>query len=69
MKENIEPQRVRAQQARDEIWSLLLSKEVWVALLGVAIAVAKWQGWNIPMDVFATIEVLIVAVIVVLAKT
>lgn len=59
---------LRVQQARDEVWSLLLNKEAWVALLGVAIAVAKWQGWDIPMDVFVAIEVLIVAIIVGMSK-
>lgn len=63
-----EKRNVRAQQARDEFWSLLLSKEAWLALLGVAIAIAKWQGWNVPMDVFVAIEALIVAIIVALSR-
>ncbi len=58
---------VRAQQARDEIWSLLLSKEVWMALLGIVVAIAKWLGWGVPMEVFIAIEVLIAAVIVALS--
>ena len=60
--------KIRAQQAREEMWDLVLSKEVWLALLGVVVAVTKWQGLNIPTDVFVTIEALIVAVILVLAK-
>ena len=47
---------------------LLLSKEVWLALVGVIVAIAKWQGWDISMEVFATIEALILAVILVLKK-
>ncbi len=50
-------------KARLELEDLLLNKAVWVALLGVIVAVAKWQGWNVPTDVFVTIEALIVAVI------
>ena len=60
--------KARALEARYELEDLLLSKEVWLALLGVIIAVSKWQVWNIPTDVFLTIEVLIIAVIMALTK-
>jgi len=60
--------KARALEARYELEDLLLSKEVWLALLGVIVAVSKWQGWNIPTDVFLTIEVLIIAVIMALTK-
>ena len=53
-------------KAKMEMADLLLSKEVWLALLGVVVAVVKWQGWDVPTEVFATIEVLIVAVILAL---
>lgn len=49
-----------------ELADLLLSKEVWLALLGVIAAVAKWQGWDIPTETFVAIEALIVAVILAL---
>lgn len=60
--------KLRALEARLELEDLLLSKEVWVALLGVLMAVAKWQGWDVPTDVFLTIEALIVVVILALSK-
>lgn len=60
--------KARALEARYELEDLLLSKEVWIALLGVIVAMGKWQGWNIPTDVFLTIEVLIVVVIMALTK-
>lgn len=53
-------------KAQVELEDLLLSKVVWVALIGVVVAVAKWQGWDIPADVFITIEALIIAIIVAL---
>lgn len=56
----------RALEVAYGIEDLLLDKKVWIALLGVIVAVAKWQGWNIPSDVFLTIELLIVAVIIAL---
>lgn len=49
-----------------ELIDLLLSKEVWLALLGVVVAIAKWRGWDVPVEVFAAIEALIVAVILAL---
>ena len=52
-----------------ELADLLLSKEVWLALLGVIAAVAKWQGWDIPTETFVAIEALIVAVILALRGT
>ena len=58
----------RALEARVELEDLLLDKAVWLALLGVVVAVAKWQGWGVPTDVFVTIEVLVVAVILALSK-
>ena len=51
-----------------ELEDLLLDKAVWLALLGVVVAVASWQVWKVPTDVFLTIEVLIVAVILALSK-
>jgi len=58
----------KAQLAGGELWDVLLSKEVWIALLGVLVALAKWQGWDIPMEIFVAIEVLIVALITALSK-
>jgi len=58
----------KAQFAKGELWDVLLSKEVWIALLGVLVALAKWQGWDIPMEIFVAIEVLIVALITALSK-
>ena len=52
-----------------ELADLLLSKEVWLALLGVIAAVAKWQGWDVPTETFVAIEALIVAVILALRGT
>jgi hypothetical protein len=60
--------KARALEVRYELEDLLLSKEVWLALLGVIVAISKWQGWNIPTDIFLTIEVLIVVVIMALTK-
>ena len=60
--------KVYAKRAQVELGDLLLDKATWLALLGVIVAIAKWQGWNIPIEVFATIEVLIVAVILALRK-
>jgi len=60
--------RARMQEASNELWDLLLNKEAWVALLGMLVAVAKWQGLDIPMEVFVTIEVLILAIIAALVK-
>lgn len=54
---------MRIERACEEAWDILLSKEVWLAALGVAIAIARWQGWSIPLEVFAAIEALIIAVI------
>jgi hypothetical protein len=58
--------KLRVLEARLELEDLLLDKKVWVALLGVVMAVAKWQGWDIPNDVFLTIEALIIVVIMAL---
>ena len=55
-------------KARVEVEDLLLDKATWLALLGMVVAVAKWQGWDVPLEVFTTIEVLIVAVILALRK-
>ena len=55
-------------KARFELENLLLSKEVWLAMLGVFAAVAKWQGWDVPDEIFYTVEALIVAVILALSK-
>lgn len=60
--------KARALEAKFELEDLLLDKATWLALLGVVVAVAKWQGWNVPTDVFLTIEVLIVAVILAVSK-
>ena len=60
--------KARALEARYELEDLLLSKEVWVALLGVIVAISKWQGCSIPTDVFLAIEVLIIVVIMALTK-
>ena len=60
--------KARAIEAQLEIEDLLLSKEVWLALIGILIAVAKWQSWDIPTDVFATVEIFILAVIFVFTK-
>ena len=49
-----------------ELEDLLLNKEVWVALIGVIVAIAKWQAWDIPNDVFLTIEALIIVIIMAL---
>ena len=56
-------------KVRTELADLLLSKEVWLALVGVVAAVAKWQGWNVPIETFVAIEALIVAVILALKGT
>lgn len=50
-------------EAKVELMDLLLNKAVWVALIGVVVAISKWLGWDIPLDVFAAIEVLILAII------
>lgn len=43
-------------------WEMLLtSRKAWLALLAVSVAIAKWAGVEIPPDVFAAIEVVIVA--------
>lgn len=60
--------KARALEVQCELEDLLLDKTVWVALLGVIAAIAKWQGWDVPTDVFLTIEALIVAVILALSK-
>lgn len=60
--------RAYAVKVKMEAEDLLLDKKVWLALLGVIAAVAKWQGWGIPDDIFYTIEVLIAAVILALSK-
>lgn len=52
-----------------ELVDLLLSKEAWLALVGVVVAVAKWQGWDVPIEVFLAIEALIAAVILALKGT
>lgn len=57
-----------AVKAQVELEELLLSKEAWLALIGVVAAVAKWQGWDIPLEVFVAIEGLIAAVILALSK-
>lgn len=57
-----------AVRAQFELEDLLLSKEVWLAVVGVVVAIAKWQGWGIPMEVFIAIQVLIVAIILALSK-
>ncbi len=54
--------------ARGELEDLLLSKETWLALLGVVVAVAKWQGWDMSTEVFAAIEIFLLAVLLVLNK-
>jgi len=56
-------------KAKTELADLLLSKEVWLAVVGVVAAIAKWQGWDIPLEVFVVIEALIVAVILALRGT
>lgn len=38
-------------------------------MLGVIAAVAKWQGWDVPIETFVAIEALIVAVILALKGT
>jgi len=53
----------RALEARLELEDLLLDKKVWLALLGVTIALSKAYGWNISMEVFAALELLIVCLI------
>ena len=55
-------------RARGELEDLLLSKETWLALLGVVVAVAKWQGWDMSTEVFAAIEIFLLAVLLVLNK-
>ena len=56
-------------KASMELADLLLSKEAWLALVGVVVAVAKWQGWDVPIEVFLAIEALIAAVILALKGT
>ena len=53
-------------KAKTELADLLLSKEAWLAVVGVVAAIAKWQGWDISLEVFVAIETLIVAVILAL---
>ena len=60
--------RVYAKRAQIELGDLLLDKATWLALLGVVVALAKAYNWDIPSDVFYSIEVLIVAVIIALSK-
>jgi len=60
--------KLRALEARLELEDLLLSKEVWLALLGVIVALSKAYGWNISIEVFTAIEVLIVVLINALKK-
>lgn len=57
-----------AVRAQSQLEDLLLDKAFWLALVGVVVAVAKWQGWDIPLEVFVAIEVLIAAVILALNK-
>jgi len=61
--------KARAAEARFELENLLLSKEVWVAFLGMLMAIAKWQGVEIPNDVFYTIETLICIIVLTLSKS
>jgi len=60
--------KVYAVRAQSELEDLLLSKESWLALVGVIAAISKIYGWDIPLEVFAAIEVLIVAVMLALSK-
>jgi len=55
-------------RAQSELEDLLLSKEAWLALVGVIAAISKAYGWGVPLEVFAAIEALIVAVIIALSK-
>jgi hypothetical protein len=49
----------------DEKWiRLLTSRKVWLALVGIGVAVSQALGLGIPAEVFAAIEGLITAVIV-----
>jgi len=50
-------------KARTELADLLLDKKVWLALLGVVIALSTAYGWNITIEVFAALELLIVCLI------
>ncbi len=56
-------------KAKTELADLLLSKEAWLAVVGVVAAIAKQQGWDISLEVFIAFEVLITAVIVALKGT
>ena len=56
-------------KARMELADLLLDKATWLALLGVIAAVAKWRGWDVPIEVFVAVEALIIAVILALKGT
>ena len=60
--------RIYVARAQTQLEDLLLDKASWLALVGVAVAVAKWQGWDVPLEVFVAIEVLITAVILALNK-
>jgi hypothetical protein len=58
-----------AEKIPQELSDILLSKEVWVALIGVAIAIWKVVSpETLPLDVFAALEGLIITVIAVLSK-
>lgn len=56
-------------KAQVELGDLLLDKITWLAVLGVIVALAKSYNWDISLEVFAAIEVLIVAVILALKGT
>lgn len=55
-------------RARTELENLLLSKEVWLAVIGTIVVVARWQGVDIPLEVVVSIEALIITVILALSK-
>lgn len=57
-----------AADAQAELEDVLLDKKVWIALIGVVVALSVWQGWDIPYPVFVAIEALIVAVILALSE-
>lgn len=55
-------------RACSELEDLLLSKEVWLAVIGIVVALNQWLGWEVPLEVFAAVEILIIAVIAALSK-
>lgn len=55
-------------KARTELVDLLLSKECWLALVGVIVVIARWAGADIPLEVIVAVEALIIAVILALSK-